>query len=118
MSLFRRPKKGNVQRRVFSALDEDDDEENTRKSENEASTSIKSSRNGDSSGKLDVDERCKTPPPPIISHKHDKKIKDPTNDKKSSKKSSLLSFGDDGKRFFPVSVSEYDDFNIQLVLSL
>lgn len=106
MSLFRRPKKGNVQRRVFSALDEDDDDENTRKSENETSTSIKSSKNGDSSVKMDVDERCKTPPPPNISHKHEKKLKEPLNDKKSSKKSSLLSFGDEGKLIsfdFPVS---------------
>lgn len=102
MSLFRRPKKGNVKRRVFSALDEDDGEENTRKSENEVSTSIKSNRNGDSSDKMDVDERCKTPPPPNISHKHEKKLKEPSNEKKLSKKSSLLSFGDDGKlRFFP-----------------
>lgn len=102
MSLFRRPKKGNIQRRVFSALDEDD-EENTRKLENEVSASIKSSRNGDSSCKLDVDERCKTPPPPNISHKHEKKLKDPSNDKKSSKKTSLLSFGDEGKLRFSQS---------------
>lgn len=94
MSLFRRPKKANVQRRVFSAMD-DEDEDHSKKSD---SNELKGSgKNGDNIEKMDVDERVKTPPPPTISqHKYEKKIKEPPIEKKSSKKTSLLSFGDEG----------------------
>lgn len=89
MSLFRRPKKAAVHRRVFSAADDD---ENTENSENENT----SRKNGDDNVKMDMDIRVKTPPPPIISdtRKHEKKSKE--DKKSSSKKSSLLSFGDEG----------------------
>lgn len=89
MSLFRRPKKAVVQRRVFSVADDDD---NTENSENE-NTNLK---NGDDVTEMDVDNRMKTPPPPFISdtRKHDKK---PKEEKKSNNKKSLLSFGDDGR---------------------
>lgn len=101
MSLFRRPKKAIVQRRVYSAAD---DEDHTENSENEGNNS-RSSRKNDDSEKMDVDDsRDKTPPPPSISssdshRKHDKKSKDtaPDKSKATHKKSSLLSFGDEGK---------------------
>lgn len=90
MSLFRKPKKAVVHRRVFSVADDD---ENTENSENENTAR----KNGDNVAKMDLDDRVKTPPPPKISdsRKHEKKSKE---DKKATgQKSSLLSFGDEGK---------------------
>lgn len=91
MSLFRRPKKALVQRRVFSAADDD---ENTENSENEVSNH----KNGEGMARMDVDQRVKTPPPPCISEPRDRKQeKKSKDDKKSSGKTSLLSFGDEGR---------------------
>lgn len=94
MSLFRRPKKAVVHRRVFSAAADDDDTADNSDSEN-------SHRNTGSGGAYDEptksnSERMKTPPPPNISSKHEKKSKDDKKSSSSSKKTvSLLSFGGD-----------------------
>lgn len=85
MSLFRRPKKANVQRRVFSAIDEDENNDNS---------------DGGNENAADSGDGIKTPPPPALSDKHDKKPKSVTSSsgKSSSKqKPSLLSFGDEGR---------------------
>lgn len=89
MSLFRRPKKATVHRRVFSAADDD---ENTENSEIENS----SRKNGDDNVKMDVDNGVKIPPPPNISESRKFEKKSKEEKKTSSKKSSLLSFGDEG----------------------
>lgn len=88
MSLFRRPKKAAVHRRVFSVADDDENGENS-------GNEIGSGKNSN-----DDEIRVKTPPPPCItdSRKNEKKHRD---DKKSSnKKTSLLSFGDEGMLIF------------------
>lgn len=86
MSLFRRPKKPVVNRRVFSAADDDEHSENF---ENENI----SRKNGEET-KMDVDSRVSTPPPPCISESRKPDKKSSKDDKKiSSKKTSLLSFG-------------------------
>lgn len=90
MSLFRRPKKAAIKHRMFRAADDD---ENTEHSENENANG----KNGEDTVLMDAeDSRMKTPPPPCISisRKHGKKTKEDI--KKSTKKSSLLSFGDEG----------------------
>lgn len=94
MSLFRRPKKAIVQRRVFSAADDEENINDSSESENRFSN-----RNESGTGKMAIEERMQTPPPPSISdyRKHEKKPKDAIVQKKSNhKKSSLLSFGDEG----------------------
>lgn len=88
MKMFRRPKK-NIQRRVFSAADEDD-------TENEHS---KNDDNHSDDTKMDIDRDIDSKSPPLIhhkDHKKGKKTKEP-NKSQSTTKSSLLSFGDDGK---------------------
>lgn len=83
MSLFRRPKKANIQRRVFSAIDEDENNANSDGNENA----------------IDANDGIKTPPPPSLNdYKPSKKEKSSTaSTKSSSKKTSLLSFDDDGE---------------------
>lgn len=95
MSLFRRPKKAIVQRRVFSAADDEENIDDRSENENQFSN-----RNESGTGKMEIEERMQTPPPPSISdyRKQEKKSKDVIAHKKSNhKKSSLLSFGDEGK---------------------
>lgn len=78
MSLFRRPKKP-MQRRVISSYDdeptEDDDD------------------NGGPDEKMDIDQ---APPAPSFRNKDKKKRVEPID---KPKKSSLLSFGDEGMQF-------------------
>lgn len=95
MSLFRKPKKPVVHRRVFSAADDDDTADN---SDSENSYRNAGSGTADEPSKPSSD-RMKTPPPPNISSKHEKKSKADKKSSSSKKAPSLLSFGvDEGKR--------------------
>lgn len=85
--MFRRPKK-NIQRRVYSAADEDDTENEHSKNDGNRSDDIK----------MEAERDSESQSPPPVHHKEPKKDKKPkaSGKSQSSSKPSLLSFGDDG----------------------